>query len=120
LGGWQALRDSSTNAVLKRDSGFADVEAAKSAARADARKLRKSPPHNKATVGKILLGRNLEDPTRHYSDNPDNRAGQSGFSLIELLIVIVIIMVISSMSVPNLLRSKMSANEVLPSRHCAH
>ena len=34
-----------------------------------------------------------------------------GFSLIELLIVIAIILVIAAMSIPNLLRSKMSANE---------
>ena len=33
---------SSTNAVLKRDGGFADVEAAKSAARADAKKMKDS------------------------------------------------------------------------------
>ena len=36
---------------------------------------------------------------------------QSGFSLIELLIVVAIILVIAAMTVPNLLRSKMSANE---------
>ena len=36
---------------------------------------------------------------------------QHGFSLIELLIVVVIILVIAAIAVPNLLRSKMSANE---------
>jgi prepilin-type N-terminal cleavage/methylation domain-containing protein len=36
---------------------------------------------------------------------------QHGFSLIELLIVIAIILALAAMAIPNLLRSKMSANE---------
>src|SRR5260370_26484420 len=39
------------------------------------------------------------------------RNKQKGFSLIELLIVVAIILIIEAIAIPNLIRSKMAANE---------
>ena len=68
---------SSDNVVLKRDGGFANQDAAKSAAREDAKQMKNSRLRLKGgdcggqarqpdlpEVGRVLVGQNHERPTR--------------------------------------------------------
>jgi hypothetical protein len=57
------IRDTN-NSVLKREHGFADQDAAKIAARANARKMKTSPESGRPKVGTVLAGQNTEKPTR--------------------------------------------------------
>ncbi|HVA94170.1 MAG TPA: hypothetical protein VNI36_04630 [Candidatus Dormibacteraeota bacterium] len=56
---------SSNNAVLKRDGGFASQDAAKMAARDDAKKMKNAPRSERLDVGRILVGQNKEQATRY-------------------------------------------------------
>jgi len=54
---------STTDTVLVRNSGFASLEAAKVAAREDAKRMRLLKHLGVANVGKILVGQNANKPT---------------------------------------------------------
>ncbi|MBZ5698795.1 MAG: hypothetical protein LAN18_09635 [Acidobacteriia bacterium] len=56
---------SSNNAVLKRDGGFATLDAAKTAGREDAKKMKNSCQPDRPDVERIMVGQNLEKPTRY-------------------------------------------------------
>jgi hypothetical protein len=56
---------SSTNAVLKRDGGFASQDAAKAAGREDAKKMKNMRLPDRPDVGRIMVGQNAEKATRY-------------------------------------------------------
>lgn len=56
---------STTDTVLRHTGGFPDREAATVAAREDAKKMKLSKHLGVATVGKILVGQNTEQPSRN-------------------------------------------------------
>jgi type IV pilus assembly protein PilA len=66
-----------------------------------ARPIRSPRPNGHWTA--YYLG--MQTSTKHSTQK------QKGFSLIELLIVVAIILIIAAIAIPNLLRSRMAANE---------
>jgi hypothetical protein len=56
---------SSDNAVLKRDGGFATVDAAKNAGREDAKKMKNRRQPDRPDIECILVGQNKEKATRY-------------------------------------------------------
>jgi len=55
---------SSNNVVLKRDGGFATQDAAKTAGREDAKRIKNSRQPDRPKVGNIMVGQNTEKSTR--------------------------------------------------------
>ena len=55
---------SADNTLLKRDGVFASQDAAKMAAREDAKKMKNSRQPNRPDVGRIMVGQNTEMPIR--------------------------------------------------------
>jgi len=55
---------SANNTVLKRDGGFASQDAAKTAGREDAKKMKNMRQPDRLDVGRIMVGQNGEKPTR--------------------------------------------------------
>jgi len=55
---------SADNTLLKRDDGFATQDAAKVAAREDAKKMKNAPRSERPDVGRILVGQNAKKATR--------------------------------------------------------
>jgi len=56
---------SADNTVLKRDGGFPTQDAAKIAAREDAKRMRHMRQTDKPEVRRILVGQNAEKATRY-------------------------------------------------------
>jgi hypothetical protein len=56
---------SSNDSVLKRDGGFATQDAAKTAGREDAKKMKTMRQPGRPDVERILVGQNAEKATRY-------------------------------------------------------
>jgi hypothetical protein len=56
---------SSNNTVLKRDGGFPAQDAAKIAGRDEPKKMKNSRPLDAPDVGRIMVGQNMEKPSRY-------------------------------------------------------
>src|ERR1700687_2175942 len=69
---------------------------------------------NRGAVGPRVALTGYGAPARRFQNSrrlEKMRNKQKGFSRIELLIVVAIILIIAAIAIPNLLRSKMAANE---------
>ena len=56
---------SSNNTVLKHDGGYATQDAAKTAGREDAKKMKNLRQPDRPDVGRIMVGQNAEKATRY-------------------------------------------------------
>jgi hypothetical protein len=60
---------SSNNTVLKRDGDFPTRDAAKTAGREDAKKMKSSRQPDRSDVERIMVGRNAQKATRYWLQN---------------------------------------------------
>jgi hypothetical protein len=61
---WFYETRNSNNAVVKRDGGFPTQDAAKTAGREDAKRMRNSRELDRPNIGRIMVGQNEEEATQ--------------------------------------------------------
>ena len=71
-----------------------------------------SSPPTSATPSRVAASSSRHGRDAFQALSRGHLKGEKGFSLLELLIVVAIILIIAGISIPNLLRTRMAANDV--------